>query len=107
MTQGMDLQAICQFSTMPKLGSAPSTVECLAPQSNEPISAAPAPVPPAHNVAQHQEFLRRLEVYALEQGPELWIVDPITEDGSTNQIRQHMEKLHKETNRNQRNKQIA
>ena len=50
----------------PQSGSAPSIVERLAPQSSEPISAVLAPVPPAHNMAQHQEVLCIFEVYALD-----------------------------------------
>ena len=81
--------------------SAPSTVEVPVPSSSEPIPAVPAPVPPAHNMAQHRKVLRIFGLYALDTQPELWILDPTTERCTRKQIRQHMERQWREANKDQ------
>ena len=77
-TQSMGLQAIGQCSH-PQLGSAPSTVEFLAPQSNESMNALPQPLPPARTPTQHRDFRDCLELYGLDPKAEWWILDPIHE----------------------------
>ena len=84
--------------------SAPSTVDCLVPKGSElipalPKPAVPAPVPPPHTPEQDAEVLRMFQKYALDIHLETWIRDPTNERYSRRVIRNNMEKLHREADK--------